>query len=65
MEALVKTWNAITKEPVAILMGIVAVVCAIDAIGFGTRLRNRILMSVVALISAVAAWILASGWRLK
>ena len=67
MDGLLRAWNTAINEPIAVLMAVVAVVCAAVAISFGVgvRLRDRILMAVLALMSGVAAWIMATGWRLK
>jgi hypothetical protein len=44
-------------------MAFVAVVCALVALTSGKRVRDRVFMAVLALISGTTTWMMASRWR--
>ena len=52
------TWGALWAEPFAILITVVALVCAIDSVS-GARGIFRLLMGMAALLSAFSAWVIA------
>ena len=60
MEWLGLAFKSLMAEPVAILMALVAVGCAMFALSLGVRVRDRLLVGVLGLISGAAAWAMAS-----
>ena len=63
MESLARAMKAVAAEPMAIVMGLVAIGCVIVATAPRTRGRDRILTAAVALISAAISLVMASHWR--
>ena len=63
MEAIGAAWRALLAEPMALVMALVALGCAIVAISFGIRIRDRLLSALLAFISGVTAWMMASRWQ--
>ena len=54
--------ESLARQPVAIVMALVAVGCVLFAVSFGIRFRDRLLMGVLGLISGTVAWMMASRW---
>jgi hypothetical protein len=63
METFAAAWNAVTREPMAVVMAILAIVLVIIAVSIGVRLRNRVFALMLAVISGVTAWMMAARWR--
>ena len=55
--------RAIVAEPMAAVMALTAVGCAIGVVSFGVRARDRVLTAAFAVISGVTAWMMATRWR--
>ncbi|HEX3175550.1 MAG TPA: hypothetical protein VHZ49_02660 [Methylomirabilota bacterium] len=64
MNELARIWNALLAEPLSIVMAVVGLLCAVGG-GLGSRRprRDRLVLLLVALMSGVAAWMMASHWR--
>jgi hypothetical protein len=57
-------FRALLAEPVALVMALVAVGCAIATVSSGTfRVRDRLVSAALALISTVTAWMMATRWQ--
>lgn len=56
--------RALFAEPVALVMALVAGACAITALSFRRiRVRERLSSAVLAFISGMAAWMMATRWE--
>jgi hypothetical protein len=56
--------RALFAEPMALVMALVAVGCAIATLSFGPfRVRDRLFSAALALISGVTAWMMATRWQ--
>ena len=44
-------------------MAVIALMCAIPVISFGTHARDRLFLTVMALLSGFSAWMMASNFR--
>ena len=65
METIAQASNALLAEPLAIVMAVVALVCAIPAVIFGIRGRDRVLLVGLSVLSGLSAWLMASHFRFR
>jgi hypothetical protein len=65
MKTIVQAWNALLAEPLAIVMAVIALVCAIPAVSFGIRGRDRVLLAGLSVLSGISAWLMASHFRFR
>jgi hypothetical protein len=63
METIATVWNALLAEPLAIVMAVIALVCAIPAVSL-IRDRDRVLLAGLSIVSGLSAWLMASHFRL-
>lgn len=63
METLVAGWKALIREPLAIVLALVALGCTLGALGFGVRAHRRVWLMVLALITGITSWMMASNWQ--
>ena len=63
METLTAAGQALIKQPMAIVMVLLAVVFTIAACHHGNRVGRRLLAMALTLISGVTAWMMASEFR--
>ena len=61
MEPVMNFLNSLVTTPMAVVMALVAVGCAIAALT--GSFRERMLMLALALISATTSWGMAANWR--
>jgi diaminopimelate epimerase len=62
-EPVAKAMMALVKEPMAVVMAVVAVVLVIAATRPRILFYERLLRLTLAIVSGLTAWIMASGWR--
>jgi hypothetical protein len=64
MEPIAEALRALFAEPMALVMALVALVCAVAAVTPSRRhVRDRLLTVALALISGTSAWMMATRWR--
>jgi len=61
METIAQAWNALLAEPLAIVMAVIALVCAIPAVSFEIRGRDRVLLAGLSVLSGLSAWLMAAS----
>lgn len=54
--------KALFGEPMAIVMAAVSLGCVLGVLG-SRRLRQRLFLVVMALLTALTSWMMASNWR--
>ena len=62
-DSITVVWKALVAEPFALLMAVIALTCAIPVVSFGVRVRDRLFLIAMALLSGFSAWIIASHMR--
>ena len=63
METINSAFTALTAEPVALVMAVAAASLTIATVFANIRTRERVLTIVLAVMSGVSAWLMASHWR--
>ena len=54
--------KALFSEPMAVVMAAVSLVCVLGALG-SRRVRQRLFLVLMALLTGVTSWMIASNWR--
>jgi hypothetical protein len=63
MDAIAHALEALVASPTAPMMGVIALLCAVNAARSEVDVFGRLGMSALALISAVSAWMVATYGR--
>ena len=63
METISSVVTALIAEPVAAVMAVTAASLTIATVLASIRTRERVLTIVLAVMSGVTAWLMASHWR--
>jgi uncharacterized membrane protein (UPF0136 family) len=63
MDTLLAAWKALLREPLAIVMALVAVGCILAAFGYRVRAHRRVWLVVLAVITGITSWMMASNWQ--
>ena len=63
METIRNAFTALMAEPVALVMAVTAASLTIATVFATIRTRERVLTIVLAVMSGVSAWLMASHWR--
>lgn len=63
MDTLAAAWKALLREPIAIVMALVALGCLVGALGDGVRAHRRVWLVVLAVITGITSWMMASNWQ--
>ena len=61
MEAIMNFLTALVTTPMALVMALVAIGCAVASVT--GSFRQRLLMIALAVISATTSWGMATNWR--
>jgi cell division protein FtsW (lipid II flippase) len=63
MEAVTDFVRALFGEPMALVMAIVALACAVMALSPGTWFGRRLATAALAMVSGMTAWMMVTRWR--
>jgi hypothetical protein len=63
METFVRTFDRLMGQPLVPVMALLALLCAVTAVGSRGRVPVQLGWATLAVISAMTAWVMAFGWR--
>jgi hypothetical protein len=54
--------SGLVAQPIALVMAFLAVLLVLVSVNSGTQPARRVLLIAIAIISGLAAWMMATGW---